>query len=367
MKSFPSQFRYAYHRTNGTNIASIAKNGFVPGGGAMYGRGWYMCYDLDSQLNYRMKFYGDSLIKSEIFPKGLLIFDYNISKKIYGADYTLVDQLLEQDIFRSEDEIPKVFYQMSKVLEQTFTTPSFSAAIAANSWTSGKNPVKVGLYDSAEGWGGNKNSFLDQNTGTPKNKKITGIMFSGNHDGNVVVIYNPDTAKPIEYATVDLSSGGSMTVDDINWIPIDEADVVEKRVSLSREIYDMFNGTMLSIEIDPKSHIRNMSMFKSKFPWMMKAKFSDAEFRIDEDDQLSMKSGTWFNGTWKGRFMYSDVIFKGGIFEGTELFVGFWINGTWNLKGNAVLRGKTNSRSSFNYNEDGDFVRTKDDPDEYFK
>lgn len=333
----------------------------------MYGRGWYMCYDLDSQLKARMSGYGDALIKSEIYSKGLLIFDYNIARKVYGNDYPLIHQLLEQNIYRNEEEIPRSFFLMSKVLEQTFINPSFSAAIAANSWVGGKNPAKVKPSDYAAGWSGNKMSFLDPSKGTPKNKKITGIMFSGNHDGNVVVIYNPDTAKPIEYANAAFEDWGTdLTEKDITWLPISDAETVEKRVSLTREIYEVFNGTMLKMTIDPASHIRNMATFKSTFPWLMKAKFSDAEFSIDENDRISMVSGTWLNGTWKGHFMFGRVTFKGGIYDGLVMFSGTWLNGTWNQKNALEWNGYTTSSSWFNYEEDGDYVRTKENPREYY-
>lgn len=364
----PKEFQYAYHRTNENNVTSIARNGFVPGGGDMYGRGWYMCYDLDSQLNPNMTFYGDAVIRAELFPRGLLIFDYNVAKKVYGSDYSLVEQAKEQGIWASEEEMPQAFRQMSVVLEKSFKEPKFSAAIAANAWMGGINPHKVALTSYADkGWRGNPNSFLDPSRGTPKNKKITSIMFTGNHDGNVVVVYNPDTAKPIDYAILSKDVLTMLrSTDDIEWIPLEEAETVTKRVDLTREIFEEFHGRCLGIELDPASKVRNLSTFKSKFSWLMKADFTDAIFGVDNQDRLDMKAGIWKGGNFKGYTMYSDVIFKGGVFEG-ELFVGQWRTGRWGFQNDAAWGGSTDSRSTFIYmTEDEEFVKTKENPSEFF-
>ena len=364
----PKEFQYAYHRTKEENVSSIARNGFTPGWGDMYGRGWYMCYDLDSQLNPNMTHYGDAVIRSELFPKGLLIFDYNVAKKVYGSDYSLVEQAKEQKIWASEEEMPPMFIQMSRVLEESFKNPKFSAAIAANSWMGGVNPFKVGLTSYADkGWRGNPNSFLDSSKGTPKNKKITSIMFTGNHDGNVVVVYNPDTAKPIDYAILSKEALSNLSsVDDIDWIPLAEAEAVTKRVDLTRQVFDEFHGKCLGIEIDPSSKIRTLASFKSKFSWLMKADFTDAIFRVDNQDRLHMKAGIWKGGNFKGYTMYSDVIFSGGVFEG-ELFVGQWRTGRWGLQDDAAWGGYSDSKSSFIYmTEDDEFVKTKESPSEFF-
>ena len=365
----PNQFKYAFHRTQEPNVVSIARSGFTPGGGDMYGKGWYMCYDLDSQLNRNMILtYGDAVIKSELYAKGLLIFDYNVAKKVYGSDYTLVQQALEQDIYRDEKEIPREFFQMSRVLEDSFKNPTFSAAIAANAWVGGQNPTKVGLSTYMDkGWQGNPNSFLHPSLGTPKNKRVTSIMFTGNHDGNVVVVYSPNTAKPIDYTIISLENLDDIkSTNDIEWKPVEEAETANKRANFTRELYELFRGDILNIEIEPGSSVKSVSAFKSKYPWLIRAKFSSAVFQINDDDSIVMASGIWNGGTFKGLGMDRDVVFRSGVFEGTD-FHGLWEAGRWNKPDDTAWTGRTNSKSKFTYQDGDEFVQSKEAPDEYFR
>ena len=367
--NLPKEFQYAYHRTNEKNVSSIARSGFIPGSGDMYGRGWYMCYDLESQLQPKMAWYGEAVIKSEIFSKGLLIFDYNVSKRVYGSNYSLVDQAIAQGIWKTEEEMPLMFIQMSQVLSETFHQPKFSAAIAANAWMAGLNPRKVGLTSySDKGWRGNPNSFLDPSKGTPKNKKITSIMFTGNHDGNVVVVYNPNTAKPLEYALLPDSVLQTLkSPDDIPWLPLDGAEEATKRAELTREVFKLFNGKCLGIEFDPASKIRNLSAFKAAFPWLLKGDFSDAEFLVNDHNMLQMNKGEWKGGTFKGYVMMKDVVFKSGIFEG-DLFLGQWLAGRWGHKTGNGWGGWTVSKSKFTYEvDDEEYEVSKETPDVFFK
>lgn len=364
----PSEFRFAYHRTSENAVSSIAKGGFTPGYGDMYGRGWYMCYDLESQLNPNMLFYGDAVIRSELYSKGLLIFDYNVAKRVYGSDYNLISQALEQKIYKNMDEMPLAFIQMSKALEDTFQNPKFSASIAANAWTGGQNPMKIELTSYMDkGWRGNKNSFLHPSLGTPKNRKITSIMFTGNHDGNVVVVYSPNTAKPVDYAIISRESLNSIrAIDDIEWIPIKEAEVAQKRADLTREVFELFKGDILNLDLDPNSSIKNVSMFKAKFPWLLQGRFSSASFEVHDDDNIVMTSGVWLGGVYKGLGMDRDVIFKSGIFEGFD-FHGQWIAGRWGKDSADGWSGYSTSKSKFTYATKGnDYITIKENPDEYF-
>lgn len=367
MIRLPKEFQYAYHRTQLSNVSSIAKSGFTPGWGDMYGRGWYMCYDLESQLKPGMTHYGDAVIKSEIFPRGLLIFDYNIAKRVFGSDYSLVDQALAQNIYRSEEEVPYMFSMMSQALSESLHNPKYSAVVASHIWVGGKGSKKIDPMDMGKSWRDNANSFLDPSKGTPKNKKITAIMFSGNHDGNVIVVYNPNTAIPKEYALLSRDELMNIdSVDDIKWTPIEEVDIATKRADLTRQVFDLFNGRCLKIEISPKSKIRNLSMFKTAFPWLLKGDFSDAEFIINEDDQIIMTEGIWKGGIFGYGAMGRNATFKSGIWKGFA-FTGNWIAGRWGQPDATSWAGNVSSKSKFTYEtEDEDYITTKESPDEYF-
>ena len=80
-----------YHRTKDQDIAgNICTIGFVAGAGAAYGRGIYSTYNLKSSLqNYNLTSYGGEVLKAQVNINGFLILDYDLSKQIYGQNYTL--------------------------------------------------------------------------------------------------------------------------------------------------------------------------------------------------------------------------------------------------------------------------------------
>ena len=88
-------FYIAYHRTKKENMEPIIDEGFRPGQGSMYGKGFYLTYDLTSQTRSDMTHYGDGILKCKINPKNLLILDYNTSTDVFGEEYSLKDQLIK--------------------------------------------------------------------------------------------------------------------------------------------------------------------------------------------------------------------------------------------------------------------------------
>lgn len=312
--NFYKNFQYAYHRTAFSNVESIAKQGFRPGYGDLYGSGWYMCYDLDSQLKPRMSGYGEAIIKSEIFPKGVLIFDYNLSKKVYGSnDYSLVSQLLRYSIYRTELHIPFRLKQLSKKLESTFDRPELSAAWFGHVFVGGEDIADaersltglVNRYGSPE-------SFIDSN-GMPKLKGMTGAMITGNHDGNVIIVYRHETAIPFQYCITD--SSGTITKD---WEDIQNAGIAKERADNAQAIFQMFQGRVKNLSTE-----MSMDEFKSKFNWLLKAKFSNADIEVNSNEEF-----IWHNGVWEGGDWYGDLWLNGDFKQG-KWFRGTFQNGTW--------------------------------------
>jgi hypothetical protein len=299
-------FFIAYHRTRYDHVRGIIEDGFITGYGSLYGEGWYFTYDLKSQENSSMtRRYGDTLIKAKINPKNLLIFDYNISKEIFGKKYTLKDQLIEHyKIYRDIIHIPRDLFEMSENLEKTFQQQSYSAHIAYH-WF-----VK---------------NYVDSQ-GQCKIKDVRGIVFTGNQDGNVLVSYSYETAIPFEFTLTDPTSGAVVS----EWTPVSMIDRVSRRASNAQYILDKFGGSVKNAVIAPEYNIENM---EKDFPWLFDCKMKNASIEITREKELIWHDGTWVKGHWKGDFFKAGVFKSGtwfkGVFSGGTFLYGNWLDGTF--------------------------------------
>ena len=362
-EAFKGDLEFAYHRTRASAVPSIVKNGFRPGSGDMYGKGWYMCYDLESQLRSVMTGYGDAVIKCQIFDKGVLILDYNISKKMYGNKYTLVDQLLREGIFRTTTDIPQFYKDMSVACEGSLTKKEISAEVAYQCFVQGQDPKLyfAGRSPRSYRWG-EGTSCLNAN-GVPKLKKITAIVFSGNHDGNVIVGYSPNTVQPLSYAIIDDSvcydyASGKITKADVDamFVKLDDYEIAEQRSANARALYERL-GAMRNSSIVSLSILCEMSEaeFDKKFRWIdRESKVTDAEVEVDKNGKFRFLGGSWDQGTWLGdefgeEGLNSSVqpIFRSGVFAKGN-FYGVWeygrftggsFKGTWRGRGRGNLSG----------------------------
>jgi hypothetical protein len=305
-------FYIAYHRTKKENMEHIIDEGFRPGCGDMYGKGFYLTYDLASQTRSGMTIYGDGILKCKINPKNLLILDYNVSTDVFGDEYSLKDQLIKHyKIYRDILDIPRDLYDWSDELEKTFQQPTFSADLAYNQFV--KHYIKNGICSIAG---------------------IRGIIFSGNHDGNVLVLYSHETAIPYEFAITDPSTGELVT----EWMPVKSIDKVMNRANLADFAIDKFKGMVTRIEIDNY----DITRIEKDFRWLFQAVMKDASFKIHDNGTLEWLSGTWKKGHWYGDIwnqgtFESGVWHKGEFLSGTweygnfldGTFAGHWYDGVW--------------------------------------
>jgi len=167
-----------YHRTGRDGqspIEGIASDGYRVGGRAFYGVGVYTTYTLESQLtDYTMWHYGNIVIESKVISMDkFLIFDYDVSKIVYGGkNYTLDKQLRlilgnEWNKYKDDDRL--------KELISNIGMTKYTSEVAKR--------------------------FFDQFI-TTIIPKLRGIVFTGSNDGNVLVSYDRKNVEPIRY-TID--------------------------------------------------------------------------------------------------------------------------------------------------------------------
>ena len=350
------EFKYGYHRTNSLEIIdSIINKGFIPGYGDMYGKGLYSCFNLKSQLNYSMTGYGDYILKFELHEKNLLIFNYQVAKKIYGDKYTLIDQLVNQKIVHDKYQLGPEWFKMSKDLENSFDNEFASADVAYNQFVS-----KI-FFTSSK---------------IPK-LPISGIMFTGRQDGDVCVVYNPDIAKPVGfcYCGSSLFRNGTPTENDLVWESPKNLSKAAKRSDLTRELYNTFGNKLTKIEVGDDINF-DFNVFKQKYPWFMKGVFENLYITLT-GSELKINGGNWLRGECAADHIDYGVNFNGGKFIGNQffgnfnyghfagkLFGGYWKKGIWE-KGD--WRGSIMSRTPaphFEYKDkQGRYIPSDETPD----
>lgn len=190
-----------YHRTRSESIVNnIIEMGFEVGYGNSYGGGLYSCYDLNSQLIRKMEtVYGNVIIKMVVFMKNILILDYNEAKHLYGnKEYDVVSQLKmfgikEKDI---DDEIMKI-----------------SDMCYDEKWTSDHAFKLINNYKIR--------------------KILNGIVFTGRHDGKVLVCYNTKLVTPVSFCETE---NGKIISD---WKKVSTIDSIKKYLKSKKQLmYD---------------------------------------------------------------------------------------------------------------------------------
>jgi hypothetical protein len=149
------------------------------GDGAMYGKGLYTVYDPDGARTMT-GFYGDHVIKLKVNLYGYIIFDPDVALKVYKRPLTPAEQAEE------------VGYSESVVKALGRVGPSRSGRFTSDS--------ALSVYKSLQ-------------------HEVKGLVFTGENDGRVVVVYDPTTAVPMAWKRV--ARNGNPVSEP--WTPVDRA------------------------------------------------------------------------------------------------------------------------------------------------
>ena len=171
-----------YHRTGkktGFNPSkNIADVGYNIGKGGFYGYGVYTTYDLESQLNDGMRnTYGNIIIESKILDMSkFLIFNYDIAKKIYKSRYQFGYQLKqilgkkEWLNYKNNNDIKDIHNTLDEGIIK------YTSNLAQDFYISFRDSIL---------------------------RKLNGMIFTGENDGNVLVVYNRRNIEPLRYSEDD--------------------------------------------------------------------------------------------------------------------------------------------------------------------
>ena len=170
--------------------------GFKPGFGDMYGPGLYTCYDFNPTI---VHLYGDICFKFEVDISNYIIFFEDLAKQIHGDKWKIEDQIekLFDEKFSSlaKDEL---FAETKEDLKQYCT--SLTQRITGTSYLVDDPSNKNLTSSSAFGF---TRYVMGNYTHKYLTSVIDGIIFRGDHDGPVCVVYNPQRkAKVVELGRV---------------------------------------------------------------------------------------------------------------------------------------------------------------------
>jgi hypothetical protein len=388
-----------FHRTGGSlspseisaNISSMISVGFKPGKGDMYGRGLYATLNMQSQMNRSMESsYGDGLVEYFVSKQGFLIFDYTIAKLVYPGDYTLVRQLLTNGIFKNVKDIPLGMKTLSEDLFSTLQNPLLSADRAYHIWRKCYDPPGTQLTP-ADMVKYLKQPIVDRQKKPLEDRyemskavelrrpissfpSVNGIVYTGENDGNVIVVYKPSPAlvKPVKWCV--LIPGN--TPSDVERKTLQFA-VPWQPVGAGKTfiVTSLLGGLADAGAITTKKTIAGIDQTAAKItaadmikkaPWIKNnaSVFQKLYISILPGQKIAIVAGIWKNGTCTADYfgldetafsapvdlkkqeikeavfmggifaggLFKNGIFSGGRFESGE-FAGGWVGGTWAQNG----------------------------------
>ena len=160
---------WVYHRAKkNPEDSEILTHGIKPSTNesAMYGKGLYCCYDLNEQLKPNMEKYGDYILKGKIDLNGFAILD----SVIYG-------------LANPRGNFQEHLKQIGTDMESVQDTIPYTSRIAQNIW------------------------------GKCKQDGYNGIVFTGESDGKVAVIWNRRNFIPYQYSEDNAATWKTLTPD----------------------------------------------------------------------------------------------------------------------------------------------------------
>lgn len=165
-----------FHRTSVSNLVNeVYTDGFKPGSGDMYGKGFYATYELSSQERSDMKHYGNIIIKFIVPIEDFFIFDYD--EFIKSPNYKKLGRPSKSDFIIEQGKY--------------FNIPETRL---------------INVYKrEAEEFYDSRNKFYTSDIALAflrdinLDRYVEGIIFTGRRDGHVLVSYNPKNIIPVSY------------------------------------------------------------------------------------------------------------------------------------------------------------------------
>ena len=191
LSKFKTKAGKAYHAAQliQQDPYSLGSN-FFAGRGALYGPGLYTCYEFNPKI---ASIYGDVILRFEVDISNFLILNVKIAKEIYGENYKVEDQVIQalrkkgidiDDLSSTEFYDPMIgaLYDLQRIDRHERVIKS---EFKSNSRT---GPQALSALQ-------NFSRQFDNGTVLKIRDFMDGIIFFGQTDGPVCVIYEPETSN----------------------------------------------------------------------------------------------------------------------------------------------------------------------------
>jgi hypothetical protein len=160
-----------FHRTSVSDLVNkVYTEGFKPGFGAFYGKGFYATYELESQQRDKMKKYGGIIVKFAVPIENFFIFDYG--EFVKSPNF----QKLGRPSIENFLQVQVKHFNIQGLEKRYFSR------------------IKNTTYTS-------KLALLYYQNIPNFTKLCQGTIFSGEQDGHVLVAYDTQIIMPLSYST----------------------------------------------------------------------------------------------------------------------------------------------------------------------
>lgn len=177
-------------------VKIIESNTFDPGkgAGAMYGRGLYTIYDVDRKSNTFSGEYGQFTYKLKVNLNGYLILDPDACQKVYGKNLSLKEQLMRNGQAGLYKRILEVGTAKKWQTDVSFREPDMWQNTTVEDMLNEPNLYRLFEHTSK--------------LALPLSKlvqgSVPGMVFTGETDGKVCLIYDPSTVVVTGYYDVSV-------------------------------------------------------------------------------------------------------------------------------------------------------------------
>jgi len=292
-------YAVVYHRTRFNALAeAMYTEGFKPGDGDMYGKGFYATYELESQESGEMASnYGPIILKAAVPIDKFVFFDWEAFTKTPQA----------KELNTTEAEFIRVQCERFEITPHATFDWETVAALSISYHSS-----DVALYVVR---------------GTDLLNRAAGIVFTGRRDGHVLVAYRTELVMPLAVRPQDN--------DVFTKVPHDQAYLARMlKVKLAPTISPIEPPSWLQ---RAKKRDAKITMMGDEVHWK-DGIWIDGEWLLGEWGNGSWMGGTWNNGTWLDGTWYDGLWKKGrwgkgtwygGVWQYGNWANGVWVDGTW--------------------------------------
>tara|TARA_Y100000592_G_scaffold38385_1_gene60781 strand:+ start:6094 stop:8607 length:2514 start_codon:yes stop_codon:yes gene_type:complete len=268
---------YTLARSVMTNPYSTGSN-FMAGMGATYGKGLYTCYEFNPKI---AQTYGDVILRFEVDVSNFMIFTEENAKGIHGENYRLEDQfrtIIERKGYDynklvSDPKIAEFIDYLKKTSAQDWAEGQYVGAGFIGS--KGSNRTAGVCIDILQ-----KLSILTENKILLRSL-IEGVIFHGDHDGPVCIIYHPEiasnyiltgagyfhpeTKKPIIYDDIEKLAGRKSSVQLKDYIKIQQDELESDDRQLALEKQKQKNDKKIDVYLNKVSEVEDTSEIEEAF------------------------------------------------------------------------------------------------------